>query len=180
VAYVAQEAFLFDDTIAGNITLGMDLTTAEVEHAARIAEADQFIGKLDRGYETRIGERGISLSGGQRQRIALARAVARKPRLLIMDDATSAVDPSVESRILEALRDAELPSTVIVVAYRRSSITLADDVVFIDEGRIVAHGAHRDLMLEVPGYARLLQAYEDDAAERRGGTVKSPRLDTES
>lgn len=180
VAYVAQEAFLFDDTVAGNIRLGMPLTTEEIESAARIAGADGFIGELDNGYETRIGERGISLSGGQRQRIALARAIARKPRLLIMDDATSAVDPSVESRILEALRDAELPSTVIVVAYRRSSITLADDVVYVDEGRIVAHGAHRDLMLEVPGYARLLQAYEEDAAERRGGAVRPPRLDTES
>lgn len=181
VAYVAQEAFLFDDTVAGNISLGLPLTDSEVAHAAQLAEADGFIAELDQGYDTRIGERGISLSGGQRQRIALARAIARRPRLLIMDDATSAVDPSVESRILEALRDEELPSTVIVVAYRRSSITLADDVVFIAEGRIMAHGSHRDLMLGVPGYARLLQAYEEDAAERRGGGgVGTPRMDGES
>jgi ABC-type multidrug transport system fused ATPase/permease subunit len=180
VAYVAQEAFLFDDTVAGNIRLGVPLSAQQVEDAARIAGAHGFIQDLDNGYETRIGERGVSLSGGQRQRIALARAIARQPRLLIMDDATSAVDPSVESRILEALRDAELPSTVIVVAYRRSSITLADDVLYIDEGRIVAHGSHRDLMLEVPGYARLLQAYEEDAAERRGGQARAPRGDAES
>jgi ABC-type multidrug transport system fused ATPase/permease subunit len=180
IAYVAQEAFLFDDTVAGNIRLGLPLSADEIEHAARVAGADGFIRELDDGYETRIGERGVSLSGGQRQRIALARAVARRPRLLIMDDATSAVDPSVESRILEALRDAELPSTVIVVAYRRSSITLADDVVYIDGGRVVAHGTHRDLMLDVPGYARLLRAYEEDAAQRRGGPAPAPPREVES
>ena len=111
-----------------------------------------------------LGERGTSLSGGQRQRIALARALVRKPRLLILDDATSAVDPSVEARILERLRESELPSTVIIVAYRTSSIALADEVIFIDNGVIVAHGTHTELSRQVPGYARIVDAYADDAA----------------
>lgn len=167
VAFVAQEAFLFDDTVRGNIAFGTDATDEEVWEAARLANAAEFIDRLPQGLDTDLGERGTTLSGGQRQRVALARALVRKPRLLILDDATSAVDASVETRMLEGLRDAELPSTVIVVAYRRSSITLADEVVFVDEGRIVAHGPHERLMATTPGYARILEAYEDDAAERR-------------
>jgi ABC-type multidrug transport system fused ATPase/permease subunit len=167
VAFVAQEAFLFDDTVRGNIAFGTDATDEEVWEAARLANAAEFVDRLPQGLDTDLGERGTTLSGGQRQRVALARALVRKPRLLILDDATSAVDASVETRILEGLRDAELPSTVIVVAYRRSSITLADEVVFVDEGRIVAHGPHERLMATTPGYARILEAYEDDAAERR-------------
>ncbi|NNC74187.1 MAG: ABC transporter ATP-binding protein, partial [Acidimicrobiia bacterium] len=93
-------------------------------------------------------------------------ALVRKPRVLVLDDATSAVDPSVESRILRGLRSAELPSTVIVVAYRRSSIVLADEVVYIENGRIVAHGSHESVVQSAPGYADLLQAYERDAEER--------------
>ncbi len=167
VAFVAQEAFLFDDTVRGNIAFGTDATDEEVWEAARLANAAEFVDRLPQGLDTDLGERGTTLSGGQRQRVALARALVRKPRLLILDDATSAVDASVETRMLEGLRDAELPSTVIVVAYRRSSITLADEVVFVDEGRIVAHGPHERLMATTPGYARILEAYEDDAAERR-------------
>jgi ATP-binding cassette subfamily B protein len=166
VAFVAQDAFLFDDTVGGNIGFGTDATIEEVWAAAELAGAAGFIHQLPSGLDTMLGERGTTLSGGQRQRIALARALVRRPRLLILDDATSAVDPSVETRILEGLRDAALPSTVVVVAYRRSSITLADEVVFIDDGRIVAHGAHDELMTTVPGYAQILEAYDEDAAAR--------------
>jgi ATP-binding cassette subfamily B protein len=167
VAFVSQESFLFDDTVTGNIAFGVIAGEKEVKTAAQLAGAHEFILELPDGYDTTLGERGTSLSGGQRQRIALARALVRKPRLLILDDATSAVDPSVEARILERLRESEMPSTIVIVAYRTSSITLADEVVFIDEGKIVAHGTHRDLSREVPGYARIVEAYADDAEERR-------------
>ncbi|MFV1999815.1 MAG: ABC transporter ATP-binding protein [Acidimicrobiia bacterium] len=166
VAFVAQESFLFDDTIEGNITLGADIPHGDVLEAARLAGAARFINELDYGYDTRIGERGTSLSGGERQRVALARALVRHPRVLVLDDATSAVDPSVESEILRGLRTSNLPSTVVIVAYRRSSISLADEVVFMEEGRVVAQGTHDELMTTQPGYARLLTAYEDEAAAR--------------
>jgi ABC-type multidrug transport system fused ATPase/permease subunit len=163
VSYVAQDAFLFDDTVAGNITLGQSFSKTELRAAARAAGAEGFIMELADGFDTQLGERGTTLSGGQRQRIALARALIRKPRLLILDDATSAVDPSVEAEILRNLRSAALPSTVVVVAYRPASIRLADEVVFVDEKRVVAQGPHDDLLQSTPGYARLVQAYEEDA-----------------
>lgn len=165
VAFVGQEVFLFDDTVSGNIAFGVDALQPEIEAAARLAGAHRFITELPEGYSTQLGERGATLSGGQRQRIALARALARRPRLLILDDATSAVDPSVETEILSGLKRSDLPSTVVVVAYRHSSIALADEVIFVEGGRIVAQGSHDELLAQ-PGYARLLQAYERDAAER--------------
>lgn len=163
MAYVAQEAFLFDDSVMANIRLGADIDDDQVRWAAELAGADRFIEALPDGYGTHIGERGTTLSGGQRQRIALARALARRPRLLVLDDATSAIDPSVEAGILQAMRASDLPSTILVVAYRPSSIALADEVIFIDEGRIVDHGSHTDLLERRPGYGRLLRAYEEDA-----------------
>ncbi|HEY5889894.1 MAG TPA: ABC transporter ATP-binding protein [Acidimicrobiia bacterium] len=163
VSYVSQEAFLFDDTVAGNIKLGDEFSSDQVETAARLAGAHKFIEDLPDGYETELGERGTTLSGGQRQRIALARALIRKPRVMILDDATSAVDPSVEAEILRSLKSAALPSTIVVVAYRPASIRLADEVVYVDNRTVVAHGTHEELLRTEPGYARLVQAYEDDA-----------------
>ncbi len=166
VAYVSQDTFLFDETVLDNVRLDADITDAEVERALALANATGFVRSLPDGLQTRLGERGVTLSGGQRQRLALARALARAPRLLVLDDATSAVDPSVEASILRGLRHADVAATVVVVAYRRSSILLADDVVYVEDGRVVAHGSHDRLVAEVPGYARLLEAYEDDAARR--------------
>ncbi|WP_346623158.1 ABC transporter ATP-binding protein [Blastococcus montanus] len=158
-AFVAQSAFLFDDTVRGNITLGAPFSDDEVEAALRVAAADAFVAALPEGLDTRVGERGASLSGGQRQRLALARAVVRRPRLLVLDDATSAVDPAVEARILDALRGSETPTTVVVVAYRQATIALADEVVWLEDGRAVARGSHEQLLAEVPGYAALVRAY---------------------
>ncbi len=163
VSYVAQDAFLFDNSVRGNITLGDDFTDAQVERAARLAGAHEFIVRLPDRYDSLLGERGTTLSGGQRQRIALARALIRNPRLLILDDATSAVDPSIESEILRSLKSADLPSTIVVVAYRPAAIRLADEVVYVADRRVVAHGTHSDLLQSTPGYARLVQAYEEDA-----------------
>ncbi|MPY86267.1 MAG: ATP-binding cassette domain-containing protein, partial [Actinophytocola sp.] len=123
--------------------------------------------------DARIGERGTTLSGGQRQRLALARALVRRPRLLILDDATSAVDPEVERRILAGLRDAARPSTVVVVAYRRATIELADEVVFVADGRVSARGSHDALLETSPGYRDLITAYERDAAERALASLES-------
>lgn len=167
VAFVSQSSFLFDDTVACNITLGLNVRHEAVVDAARMAGADGFIAELPDGYETQIGERGASLSGGQRQRVALARALLRRPRLLILDDATSAVDPSVEAQILRRLKSADLPSTVVLVAYRPSSIRLADQVVFIDEGHVQGQGTHAELIETQSGYAQLVRAYEEDAAQRK-------------
>ncbi|MFV2000443.1 MAG: ABC transporter ATP-binding protein, partial [Acidimicrobiia bacterium] len=150
VAFVSQESFLFDDTIEGNITLGADISHVDVLEAARLAGVGRFISELDYGYDTRIGERGTSLSGGERQRVALARALVRHPTVLVLDDATSAVDPSVETEILRGLRKSNLPSTVVIVAYRRSSISLADEVVFMEDGCVVAQGTHDELMATQP------------------------------
>ena len=124
-----------------------------------MARADEFIGELDRGRDTVIGERGVTLSGGQRQRLALARALLRHPRLLILDDATSAVDPRIEQQILAGLRR-ELDMTTIVVAHRVSTIALADRVLYLDDGRLVADGTHAELLATVPGYEALIRAYE--------------------
>jgi ATP-binding cassette, subfamily B, bacterial len=161
VAIVFQEAFLFDDTVRGNITLGADVSDVEVEAAARLARAHEFISRLPDGYDTEVGERGATLSGGQRQRIALARALVRRPRLLVLDDATSAVDPAVESEILHGLGEADLPSTVVVVAYRRSAIALADEVLFLEDGAITARGPHERLLEIEPAYAHLVTAYAE-------------------
>jgi ATP-binding cassette subfamily B protein len=164
-AFVAQGTFLFDDTVRGNITLGGDFSDEEVWAALRVAAADDFVAALPYGLDTRVGERGATLSGGQRQRLALARAVVRRPRLLILDDATSAVDPAVEARILDALRDGERPSTVVVVAYRQATIALADEVVWLENGQVLARGSHEQLLDEVPGYAALVRAYSQAVGE---------------
>ncbi|WP_299955762.1 ABC transporter ATP-binding protein [uncultured Modestobacter sp.] len=165
VAFVAQSTFLFDDTVRDNITLGGPFSDEQVHEALRIAAADDFVARLPDGLDTRVGERGASLSGGQRQRLALARAVVRRPRLLVLDDATSAVDPSVEARILDALRASDRPATVVVVAYRQATIALADEVVWIENGRLVARGSHEQLLAQVPGYVRLVRAYQAEPAE---------------
>jgi ABC-type multidrug transport system fused ATPase/permease subunit len=170
VAVVPQSAFLFDDTVRGNVTLGADVDDAAVWEALRVAQADGFVAALPESLDARLGERGTSLSGGQRQRISLARALVRRPRLLILDDATSAVDPEVEARILSALRGRSGGASLVVVAYRKATIGLADEVVHLDEGRVADRGTHRELLGRNRDYARLVNAYEQAAHEEAAGT----------
>ncbi len=164
VALVPQTAFMFDDTVRGNVTLGADVPDEEVWSALRTSQADGFVAALPDGLDTRLGERGTSLSGGQRQRLSLARALVRRPRLLILDDATSAVDPEVEARILASLRDDVhgAAASLLVVAYRKATISLADEVAHLEGGRIVGRGTHAELLESSPAYAHLVNAYEVD------------------
>jgi ATP-binding cassette subfamily B protein len=166
-ALVPQVPFIFDDTVRGNITLDREgVDDAAAWSALRLAQADGFVAKLPDGLDTAVGERGTSLSGGQRQRLTLARALADRPRLLVLDDATSAVDPRVEAAILASLRGDDSSASILVVAYRRATIALADQVVYLENGRVAAVGPHHELMETVPGYLNLVTAYEQAEAER--------------
>lgn len=159
VSIVFQESFLFATTVKENIELDSGATAEEVERAATLAQADRFVRALPDGFETVVGERGHTLSGGERQRVALARALVREPRLLILDDATSAVDPTIEADILGALRR-ELHTTLVIVAYRLSTIRLADRVIYLENGRVRGTGPHATLLATEPGYAAIIRAYE--------------------
>jgi ATP-binding cassette subfamily B protein len=159
IGVIAQDAFLFSATVHENISFGrVDATEADVERAARLAQAHEFISALPNGYDTVIGERGITLSGGQRQRIAIARAIVIDPRILILDDATASVDATTEARIREGLREAMRNRTTIIIAHRLSTIALADEVVVLDEGRVVARGTHAELA-ETDRLYREIRAY---------------------
>ncbi len=166
-ALVPQVPFVFDDTVRGNVTLERDgLDDEAAWRALRLAQAEGFVAGLPDGLDTAVGERGTSLSGGQRQRLTLARALAGQPRLLVLDDATSAVDPRVEAAILASLRGHDSGSSILVVAYRRATIALADLVVYLQDGRVVATGTHAELMATEPGYLDLVTAYEQAEAAR--------------
>jgi ABC-type multidrug transport system fused ATPase/permease subunit len=161
VALAFQEAFLFGDTVRENLTLGQPVDDEDVRWALARARADRFVSRLPHGLDQQLGERGVTLSGGQRQRLALARALLRRPGLLMLDDATSAVDPTIEQQILEGLR-ASLHATTLIVAHRVSTISLADRVVFLEGGRIAASGSHVELLARVPAYAALARAYQEE------------------
>ncbi|GAB3939718.1 ABC transporter ATP-binding protein [Corynebacterium tapiri] len=161
VRCVFDEAVLMSSSIRDNITLGRTATDEQIQRAAQQACAHEFIAQLDEGYETVVGERGLTLSGGQRQRIALARALLDAPEVLILDDATSAVDASTESRILRAIRDHSPTTAIMLIAHRESSLALADDVVVMDEGRIVDHGALSSVSSR-PAYRSLMDKRDSD------------------
>jgi ATP-binding cassette subfamily B protein len=168
VAIVFEDTFLFHDSVGANIAFSRpDAPQTEVEAAARLAGAHDFILDMPDGYETMIGERGYSLSGGQRQRIALARAIVANPRVLVLDDATSAVDPSKEHEIREAMKTVMAGRTTIVIAHRPGTIRLADTVVLLDDGRVAAIGTHDDLLNTSERYREVLAALaaEDDESE---------------
>jgi ATP-binding cassette, subfamily B, bacterial len=164
IGIVAQDPFLFSDTVRENIAFGRpDASQEAVEEAARLAQAHDFVVALPEGYDTVIGERGITLSGGQRQRIAIARALLLDPRILILDDATASVDATTEAKIRLGLRQAMKNRTTIIIAHRLSTLALADELVVLDRGRIVARGTHEDLIQRSPVYREI---YEHGLLER--------------
>jgi ATP-binding cassette subfamily B protein len=169
-----EESFLFSDTIAANIAYGRpEATLAEIQDAARVAGAHDFVTELSDGYDTRVGERGLNLSGGQRQRVALARALLSDPRILLLDDATSAVDASTEERIFDRLREVLAGRTSLIVAHRVSTLSLADRVVLLDGGRVADDGTHEELMTRNRVYRELLTGLDDEAAGAVGDTIET-------
>ncbi|MER6101902.1 ABC transporter ATP-binding protein [Streptomyces sp. NPDC001832] len=157
IGLVPEDSFLFSDTIRANIAYGVpDATQEQIEEAARAAQADRFIAELPEGYDTKVGEHGLTLSGGQRQRVALARAILTDPRLLLLDDATSAVDARVEHEIHEALRQVMAGRTTLLIAHRRSTLGLADRIAVLEHGRLADIGTHEELERRSAPYRRLL------------------------
>jgi len=168
IGVVFQESFLFSNTVAENIAFGHpDATREQVERAAHLAAADEFIQELSDGYDTVIGERGANLSGGQRQRLAIARAMLTEPAILLLDDATAAVDPETEHEILQAMESAMAGRTTFVVAHRLSTLRQADRVIVLEKGRIIQDGSHEELMSDTGQYRRAADIQSPNDESRR-------------
>src|SRR6185369_5049198 len=167
IGVVFEEAFLFSSSIRDNIAYGRpDATEEEVVAAAKAAEADGFIRALPDGYDTLVGERGLTLSGGQRQRLGLARALITDPRILVLDDATSAIDTVTEAAIHETLRSVTASRTTLLIAHRRSTLALADRIAVLDEGHVVDVGTEAELMARCPLFRELVAGPGDDVEEK--------------
>ena len=171
VAVVSDDPFLFSASVAENIAYARPgASREEIEQAARRAQAHDFITRLPQGYETQVGERGLTVSGGQRQRLAIARALLSDPRVLVLDDATSSVDASTEQSIKLALAEAMAGRTTFVIAHRLSTIALADEIVVLDHGRLVARGEHAKLLQSSPVYREIVAA---DSRPATGGRLRA-------
>jgi len=164
---IEQDVFLFSRSVAENIAFGVeDATQEQIEHAAKEAQAHEFIMSFNEGYQSEIGERGVTLSGGQRQRLALARAFLTQPRILILDDSTSAIDSATEDEIQKAMRRAQEGRTTILITHRLSQIRWADHILVIEQGRLIANGKHEDLLKSSPQYRRIFARYETSTKTR--------------
>ncbi len=171
---VFEDSFLFSDSVRANIAYGHpDATDDEVEAAARVAQAHEFITELPRGYDTAIGERGLTLSGGQRQRIALARAILYNPRILILDDATSAIDARVEAAVHDGLRAVLADRTTLLIAHRQSTLHLADRIVVLDAGVVADQGTHNELMARSGLYRTLVSGLEERELAEIGDSIEA-------
>jgi ATP-binding cassette subfamily B protein len=163
IAFVADDSFLFSASVAENIAYARPgASLEEIEQAARRAQAHEFIRELPEGYDTVVGERGLTLSGGQRQRVAIARALLADPRILILDDATSSVDATTEAEIKRGLAEVMEGRTTFVVAHRLSTVSLADEIVVMDGGRIVDRGTHQELLERSPLYGEIAEFGSED------------------
>jgi len=177
IGVIPQDPFLFSTTVRDNIAFGLpDLTDEEIERVARLAQAHEFVERLPQGYDTVIGERGITLSGGQRQRIAIARALAVDPRILILDDATASVDATTEARIRAGLREVMSGRTTLIIAHRLSTIALADEIVVLDKGRVCARGTDAELLETSSVYREI---HEHGLLEREFADAVEARADVE-
>src|SRR6185437_15719715 len=166
IGLVMEDSFLFSESVRDNIAYGRpDVTDAEVEAVARAAQAHEFIMELPDGYRTVVGEQGLTLSGGQRQRISLARALLTRPRILVLDDATSAIDARVEAEIFAGLGRVTAGLTTLLIAHRRSTLALADRIAVLDDGRIVDTGTHDELWGRCRLYRQLLAGPDEDLLE---------------
>ncbi len=171
ISKIEQDIFLFSRSIAENIAFGMPSATQEqIEQAAREAQVHDFIMSFKDGYNTEIGERGVTLSGGQRQRLALARAFLSNPRILILDDSTSAIDSATEDEIQKALQRAQQGRSTLLITHRLAQIRWADHILVLDQGQVVARGSHEMLLQRSPVYRRIFARYD----------VELPPLETEA
>ena len=176
IGLVMEESFLFSTTVGANIAYGRpDATQDQIVAAAKAAQAHEFIINLPNGYDTVVGEQGLTLSGGQRQRVALARALVTDPRLLLLDDATSAIDPRLEAEIHAALREVMRGRTTLIIAHRRSTLNLADRIVVLDQGRVADTGTHEELSERCPLYRMLITGPDEAGLEVTAAPMVRPR-----
>jgi ATP-binding cassette subfamily B protein len=172
IGYVMQKSELFSDTIAGNLRWGdAEATDDAIRHAAKIAQADGFIESFGEGYQTMIAEKGASLSGGQKQRLSIARALVRKPDILILDDATSALDLATEAKLQKALREELSDTTVVLIAQRIASVRNADRIAVIENGTVVGCASHDELLRTCPAYLDIYRSQVKESDKEGGAAV---------